>query len=357
MKNLYIIVFALFIASSQSCKSKTSSVTKDTIIRDTTAINPDIETQGIPVDYDHIKVIKTVYVTDRNGLIALQQTDLKSKKLVKYEYGDKLDVIETKGDWLGIMDRVTREYQKNGSDQESSAWEKIYIKANKTGNIADIKLVADDLNIIINDDENDKKTNRLSGFLDMSLVDKKEYDAAKSTAADYLMQDTLNIRKKNGVIELPYGNKTRRYVDKPDAEDQTEVFTYVGNIPFLNKYVLSGTYYESFDYKLIDKTTGEETASLNSLPNISADRKYLIALTANSYEPAGWLELYSISDKKIKMALNINFKNWMPAGDDDSAFFGVDGNFYVQALHTKAFWTADGKLNNRNYQYLKIRVK
>jgi hypothetical protein len=356
LKNI-LVIFLVSVLCLNACKSNTSSTLKDTIVHDTTSKNPDPETEGIPVDYDHAKIIKAVYVTDRNGLIAVQQTDPNSKKLVKYDYGDKLDVIEIKGDWLGIIARVNRKYRKNGHDWESSGWEKVYVQAKYISDVAEIKLIADELNIIVNEDENDQTVNRLTHTVDVSLVDKQDYDAAKSLTTDYLVQDTLSITKKKGVIELPYGNKIKRYVDKPDAEDETKVFTYVGNIPFLNKYVLSGTYYESSDYKLIDKETGEETASLNEMPNISKDKKYLIAVSADSYGPDGLLELYSISNTKLKIILTANFKDWMPAGEGNIVFWGNDDSFYVQVLHTKAFWKADGNLNDKNYQYLKIKIK
>lgn len=285
----------------------------------------------------------------------MQQPDVTSSQLLTYQYGDKLDVIEEKGGWLGIRDRITRNYKKNGKNWESSGWEKVYVKADATGDILAIKLLPVDLNVVVTYKKDEEQLGRLTKYLDINLIDEAEYKLKKSTAVDYLVADTTVITKKNGIIELPCGDKVKRYIDKPDAEEQRQEFNYVGNIPFLNKYVLSGSYWESADYKLIDKTTGKEEMSLADYPCISQDKKFLISICANTYDQTGDLALFAINSTNIKSILSVSFKNWMPVSDQQG-FWSKDGYFYVAVLHSKAYWKADGNLSSNNYQYLRIKV-
>ncbi|MES2377888.1 MAG: SH3 domain-containing protein [Bacteroidota bacterium] len=354
MKNILssILLPIVLVVSLHSCKSKTNSKPIDSIVRDTTS-KTDIK--GNPIDYDHTKVIKNVYVINRKGIGAMQQPDVTSPQLLKYQYGDRLDVIEEKNGWLGIRDRVTRNYKKNGSDWESSGWEKVYIKADATGDISAIKLLPEDLNVIATYKKGEEQLSRLTQFLDISLIDEADFTSKKLTAIDYIVADTTVITKKNGIIELPCGDKIKRYIDKPDAEEQRQEFNYIGNIPFLNKYILSGSYWESADYKLIDKTTGKEEVSLDDYPYISADKRFLISISANGYDQTGDLILYAITSTKLKLIISVSFKNWMPAGDEKS-FWANDGCFYLTVSHSKAIEAEGEKEGNKKYQYLKIKI-
>lgn len=352
---LKILLPTTLVVSLYSCRSKTKSKPLDSIVRDTTSLSAKVEDQGIPIDYDNTPVIKTVYVINRHGVDAAQQPDIRSRKLLRCEYGEKLEVIEAKGDWFGIRAMVTRKYKKNGSDWESSGWEKVYIPIDNTGDVSALKLIPEDLNVVVIYKKDKEQLDRLTKFLSINLIDEAEYISKKAAAMDPLVADTTVIKKKNGIIELPYGDKIKRYIDKPDAEEEMQVFTYVGNIPFLNKYVLSGSYWENSDHILIDKTTGVEVLSLNAYPNISTDKNYIISVTSNPYDNTGDLELYSIISTKIQLLTSVSFKNWMPVSDQ-KAFWSRDGYFYVAVLSSKAYWKDDGNLTTDNYQYLRIKI-
>lgn len=318
------------------------------------------EDSGNRVDYDHTKVIKSIYVTDRNGAEMKQQASESSKTIGSYQYGTKLDVIEENGNWIGVLDRITRESSKNGSKIESTGWEKVYVLKSKTGLLDEISLSPSDLNqlslLTINQKtENSNKEQLLSKYLKIELVDKSVFESKRNTAVNFLLADTLENIKKNGIIELQCQNRIVKYVDKPEDNDDTQKFDYVGQFEILNKYLISGSYWESSDYKLIDKTSGKETNVLGDYPYISSDKKYLICINANPYETTADLELYSISDQKIKPIILTSFKNWMPILKKGEMFWSTDDYLYVAVNHVNAFWTNNGALNEK-CQFIRIKI-
>jgi len=256
------------------------------------------------------------------------------------------------------MDRITREYtKKDGTQVSSNGWEKIYIARKATGPISQVYLIQSDLNIITYLTKNHKtdffeKGKPLNNDLKIELIDQKLFDSKKNTSVSFLTADTTEIKKTNGIIELKCINKTKKFIDKPDAEEDRAEYKYVGQIDFLNKYVMAGSYYESSDYTFVDKTTGENTSSFGEYPVISPDKKYIISIYANPYESTGDLELYRINNNKIDHVLNASFKNWMPAED---LFWSTDGYLYVAVNGTSSYWTENGSLND-HYQYLRIKV-
>lgn len=186
------------------------------------------------------------------------------------------------------------------------------------------------------------------------MITRADFESKKKTEVSFLIADTTKIRKKNGVIELPCDSIVKRYVDKPDAEEQSQEFTYVGYFPLLNKYVLTGVYYEDSDYKLVDKLNGKEI-SLEDYPRVSGDKKYLITISANGYDNTGDIGLYSIENNAIKLIMSAAFKNWMPASEKENSFWSNDGYLYVPVIHAQVSANANGPLTG-NYQYIRIRV-
>lgn len=201
--------------------------------------------------------------------------------------------------------------------------------------------------------ETDKQ---LTEYLTFELIDKPLFDRQKSTAVSFLLADTINQKKKNGLTILKCRDKTVKYIDKPDAEEDLQVFTYVGQIEFLNTYVISGSYWESGDFKFVDKTSGEETNSFVDYPHISPDKKNIICINPNGYEVTADLELYSIADNKTKHVMSASFKNWMPALESHNMFWSADGYLYLTVHNAKSFWKENGALND-NYQYMRIKTR
>jgi len=359
MDKKYILMAAIIVLTLISCQDKAQKKQISNKKPSKEILASEDEDHGNSIDYDNTKVLETLYVTDRNGTEIKDHANDNSKTLGNYEYGEKLSVIEINENWLGVMDRITREYTtKDGTKISSNGWEKIYVARKAAGPISQVYLIQSDLNIIRYLTINQKtdffeKGKPLNKYLKIELIDQELFDSKKNTSISFLVADTTEIKKTNGIIELKCANKIKKFIDKPDAEENREEYKYVGQIDFLNEYVITGSYWESSDYKLIDKNTGEQTSSFGEYPFISPDKKHVISIYANPYESTADLELYAINkNNKIDPVLNVSFKNWMPSED---LFWSTDNYLYVAVNGTSAYWTADGRLNN-NYQYLRIKV-
>lgn len=359
MKAINLISKLLLIILFYSCSSKTNRKFGDSTVRDTERIVRNIDSLGHPIDFDNTKIIDTLYVTDRQGTEMKQRAEIQSTNLGRYKYGEQLEVIEILNGWLGVRDRIHRVYKNR---HERIAWEEVYVQSNSTGKLSDIHLIQHDLNVINSITINNRSQEYPEGhflneYLKLELVDKSMFDEQTSNAVNYLVQDTTNIVKKNGTIELPYDNKKiKRYTDKPDEEETSQIFTYIGNIPFLNKYVLTGSYYEGSDYKLVDNVTGDEL-SLGDYPYISPDKKYLVWISANPYENTADFGLYTINGKNVKQLMVTSFMNWVPVTEEKlTIFWSSDNYIYVPVLPSTTFQAPSGKWNYKNFQYLRIKV-
>ncbi len=359
---LYMINVFIFFAIN-SCKNHSTQTNiannkkHDTSFRSIDTVG---DKAGNRIDYEKTKVIETVYVIDRNGIDFKQQAEDNSETLGKYDYGTRLAVVELKGDWLGIRDRIIREFERNGSKIEVTAWEKVYIKKSSTGDLKTIQLNEKDLNIITSltkqgKTETDENGIALNCCLRIELIGKSEYESKKKNFVTFLIQDTALIKKKSGKIILRCENKNKVFIDKPDAETEMIINDYVGKIEFVDKYLVKKTYYEGSGYTFVDKKTGEESKVFIEYPNISPDKKNIICISANPYSTTGDLEIYSINENKINLIFSACFKYWMPTIEREEIFWNNDGCFYVPVKHINAYWNESGNFNDK-FQYIKIKI-
>lgn len=353
-KHLIVVIFLTLIA----CNDKKPKKEAPQRVARKEIVTSEQENQGNSINYDTTKVLETLYVIDRNGTNIKDKADNDSKTLGAYPYGAKLAVIEINEDWLGVMDRITREYKdKNGTEISSNGWEKIYVSRKSVGLLSEIQLIQSDLNIISSSTIKNKtdlfeKEKRLTDYLKIDLIDQKTFENKKNSSVNFLVADTNEIKKTKGIIELKCTNKIKRLIDKPNAEENRVEYEYIGQINFLNKYLVQGSYYESSDYNFFDKTTGELSQSFGEYPVISPDQKNIICIYANPYEDTGDLELYAINNGKIDQILGVSFNHWMPGKD---IFWGSDNYLYLTATPTASFWREDGNLNDK-FQYLRIKL-
>ena len=195
----------------------------------------------------------------------------------------------------------------------------------------------------------------LKGVFEMELISKQLFEAQENSALNFLLEDTSKVRKKNGVTELYTRSGTRKYVDKPDAEEYKKIVDYVGQFEFLDAYVLHSTYYESEDYRLIHKTSGKEISTFGSYPRVSPDKQHILCIASNPYDNTADLELYSIKDTRIRHKLSVSFSNWMPITDPGKIFWSTDGYLYLAVNHIHSFWKENGAINE-TYQYIRIKI-
>jgi len=220
-------------------------------------------------------------------------------------------------------------------------------------------LVASDLNIITYLTENDStiyynEDEPLTKYFNLELIDKELYHAKKKKAVSFLLTNTTVHKKVNGTITLPCQKKTVTFTDLPSEEETHRMYEYIGEITVLNSFVVYGMYWEDYDYKLIEKTSGEEIKVFVDFPNISADKQKILCLGANVYENTADLDFYTIDKKKIVQKMNAAFKYWMPAGEVTDMFWSTDGYFYLPIVAAANYWKTNGDLNDQ-WQYIRIK--
>ena len=311
---------------------------------------------GNPIDYN-APTIKEVYVTTRDSIELYEEADDKSTHLGKLPYAEKVEVVQEFKYWYGIKQRTQRKYKRDGEEIILWQWEKLFIKREQTGDISQIKLNYKDL-ITTEDKKPLKKIN-------IRFVTKDEYLAQKANAVDFDFINTTNtIKKVKGKLRLPCQeckNKYITYIDSlaPKYDDNRIEHTYIGEIPFLNQYLISTTYYEGWDYTLIDKTTGKKF-TLADYPYITPNRQYFMTLLYDPWQNITEFSLYSIDEtNKIKQVFSITFTQWalvLDEKDREQVFMGSDGSLYAKVINVSVRWDQKGYYNPRG-QYICISIK
>jgi len=262
----------------------------------------------------------------------------------------------------GGCGQATKQQENAGTVVENNGDSIDHGHTEKLDDVTDnIKLVQEDLNIILYSDEKGETQHyedgkELTKYLKVELIDKKLYESKKADAINFFKADT-EISKHNGVIELPCTQGKVTFTDNSTGAENEREFTYLGQIEALNKYLIAVQYYEDGCYKFIDKENGDEIRFID-FPNISPDKKHIMAIHTDQYEGGSSVELWSIDGQKIKRIIHVWYKNWKLNIDDSGnpqLFFSSDGYLYATVKHEKAFWTSDGAFNP-NVQYIRIKI-
>jgi hypothetical protein len=195
----------------------------------------------------------------------------------------------------------------------------------------------------------------LKNYLKIDPVSKSTFTARQKTAVNFIDTDSTGITKKNGILKLPIKGGYKTYFDKNPFDETKQEFTYLGQVLFLNVYLIGGLYWEHLDYRFTSKINGEVIQSFSGYPYISKDKKYIISIYPDLYDTDADLELYKIINGKPENIIRTSFKNWIPAVHKVNMFWSNDGSLYVPVLSPDKFWTPDGNLNE-NYEYIRISI-
>lgn len=309
-------------------------------------------TDTIP-EYEKNNVSKIKkYVIDRQGTHFKENPSENAKDQEYLEYGYLLEIEGEEGDFYKVINSDTGSYA--------------YVLKEKVGALSQISLIDSDLSMLqyLGKNEEDgveffETSVALDTLVSFEFVDKSSYEKAKTSAVDFLLRDTLTIVKKNNTIALPCLDSVVVFKDvNPNTDmDNQQIFKYEGQIEFMNQFVISGSYWEAYDYRFVDKKTGKEI-SFADFPYISPDKRHIICIFTSPYDLNSDLCLYVIdSHLQIKQILLAGFKNWMAYNwNADNAFWGSDNCFYIPVNHRVKFWDEEGNYNEER-QYMRIRIK
>ena len=202
----------------------------------------------------------------------------------------------------------------------------------------------------------------ISKYLNINQVSSEEYQEALKNKVDFLQRDTLAILKKKG--KLTFVCKQRTVYLKDDISELADkhfdmIYTYLGNIPAIDQYVVLEDNERSLAYILIDKTTGEKRR-FEKFPFLSADKRYIINIGRDYYDKDRLISLYRIEHikpLKIDTLVEGYTKSWDVYDlDKEPIFFSKNDYLYAPMNVVSNFFDEH---NNPNKQriYIKIGIK
>ena len=202
----------------------------------------------------------------------------------------------------------------------------------------------------------------ISKYLNINQVSSEEYQEALKNKVDFLQRDTLAIVKKKG--KLTFVCKQRTVYLKDDISELADnhfdmIYTYLGNIPAIDQYVVLEDTERSLAYILIDKTTGEKRR-FEKFPFLSADKRYIINIGRDYYDKDRLISLYRIEHikpLKIDTLVEGYTKSWDVYDlDKEPIFFSKNDYLYAPMNVVSNFFDEH---NNPNKQriYIKIGIK
>ena len=202
----------------------------------------------------------------------------------------------------------------------------------------------------------------ISKYLNINQVSSEEYQEALKNKVDFLRRDTLAIVKKKG--KLTFVCKQRTVYLKDDISELADkhfdmIYTYLGNIPAIDQYVVLEDTERSLAYILIDKTTGEKRR-FEKFPFLSADKRYIINIGRDYYDKDRLISLYRIEHikpLKIDTLVEGYTKSWDVYDlDKEPIFFSKNDYLYAPMNVVSNFFDEH---NNPNKQriYIKIGIK
>ena len=285
----------------------------------------------VPVEKE-LYVIKDVvarYATLRDSvpsLFAIMGDKFEIVAEGKKFYKTKRDYIEKgdMGDWETLKSKITKEVLIESID----------------GDVADVA----------------------SKHLNISCVSYEEYEGAFRDKVDFLQRDTLAIVKKKG--KLTFVCKQRTVYLKDDISELADkhfdmIYTYLGNIPVIDQYVVLEDTERSLAYILIDKTTGEKRR-FEKFPFLSVDKKYIINIGRDYYNWEGIISLYRIKSIKpfeIDTLINGNTKWWTTYDFDKEPIFFSKNGFLYAPMNVRSNFFDEHNNPNKQRMYIKVGIR
>jgi len=202
----------------------------------------------------------------------------------------------------------------------------------------------------------------ISKYLNINQVSSEEYQEALKNKVDFLQRDTLAIVKKKG--KLTFVCKQRTVYLKDDISELADkhfdmIYTYLGNIPAIDQYVVLEDTERSLAYILIDKTTGEKRR-FEKFPFLSADKRYIINIGRDYYDLDRLISLYRIEHikpLKIDTLVEGYTKSWDVYDLDKEPIFFSKNDYLYAPMNVLSNFFDEHNNPNKQRMYIKIGIK
>ena len=202
----------------------------------------------------------------------------------------------------------------------------------------------------------------ISKYLNINQVSSEEYQEALKNKVDFLRRDTLAIVKKKG--KLTFVCKQRTVYLKDDISELADkhfdmIYTYLGNIPAIDQYVVLEDTERSLAYILIDKTTGEKRR-FDKFPFLSADKRYIINIGRDYYDRDRLISLYRIEHiqpLKIDTLVEGYTKSWDVYDHDKEPIFFSKNDYLYAPMNVVSNFFDEHNNPNKQRMYIKIGIR
>ena len=202
----------------------------------------------------------------------------------------------------------------------------------------------------------------ISKYLNINQVSSEEYQEALKNKVDFLQRDTLAIVKKKG--KLTFVCKQRTVYLKDDISELADkhfdmIYTYLGNIPAIDQYVVLEDTERSLAYILIDKTTGEKRR-FEKYPFLSADKRYIINIGRDYYDRDRLISLYRIEHikpLKIDTLVEGYTKSWDVYDLDKEPIFLSKNDYLYAPMNVVGNFFDEHNNPNKQRMYIKIGIR
>ena len=209
-----------------------------------------------------------------------------------------------------------------------------------------------------------------SDSLETFSINKATFDdfaKAKINFKDKTLYDTTTYKKKDGIIKLPIDEKWQPFVIYSDTLVNTDEggireYKYLGQFDNIGLYIVEGIFYEHSECYLINKRIGNQITIWNE-PIITTDEKFI----ANLSMPFGLegvpngLQIWRIDRHKenevepisISKYLELDQQIWVP----NDLVWETDNSLLIRVVSVDKFWNKTGQVNDKDYYYLRIKLK
>ena len=202
----------------------------------------------------------------------------------------------------------------------------------------------------------------ISKYLNINQVSSEEYQEALKNKVDFLRRDTLAIVKKKG--KLTFVCKQRTVYLKDDISELADkhfdmIYTYLGNIPAIDQYLVLEDTERSLAYILIDKTTGEKRR-FEKYPFLSADKRYIINIGRDYYDRDRLISLYRIEHikpLKIDTLVEGYTKSWDVYNLDKEPIFFSKNDYLYAPMNVVSNFFDEHNNPNKQRMYIKIGIR
>lgn len=219
-------------------------------------------------------------------------------------------------------------------------------------------------NTVKNTETIDKKPNVLEDTFETFSITKatrEDFSKAIKNYQDKIVEDTLNIVKKNGIIELPLPQphypSSVIFKDTlvENGEEDYREYRYLGHYPHLDLFVVTGTFWEYHECYLVNKATGSKTV-LWTRPKISSTSEYLANLSL-SYGMDGipnGIQIWKFDkdENKLSKFLELDQQIWAP----DDFVWETENTLLLKVVSVEKFWESNGEVNENDYYYLRLKL-